>query len=246
MTRAEFAPIMAYLATAVNCPAPTREQVQVYFDYLKDRDAAVVFWACRAVVIDHKWPNLPPIGAILRLIVAKLQPPIPPGDAWAMTLAAVRRYGAGTRNVWHDGKAHPQNFTEIGLASLPPLVARAARAYGWDLLANTRDEDLGKAQHAWLRIYEATRDDADAVAMLPESLRHPIAAELGQAFAIAAAGVTAGGIQGRAGTRSETGGARPEFALGQAAGQPPGGFPQTGQGQTANARPDEPMGTPVR
>lgn len=245
MTRREFAPIMAYMAVAVNCPPPTLEQTTVYFDYLKDRDAGLVNWACRAVVIDHKWPSLPPIGAILRLIVAKSQPAILPADAWAQTLAAVRRYGSGTRNVWHDGKSHPQNFTEIGLASLPPIVARAARAYGWDLLANTRDEDLGKAQHAWLKIYESVREEADDVAMLPESLRHPAAVELGQAFAMAAIGVTGGGIQGRQGNGSEdTGAQRHGRRIDYIAGQPPGGFPQIEQ--ATDARPDEPMGAPVR
>lgn len=178
MTRPEFATVMGYLQAGCGMrEPPTPAQAEVYFDLLGDLPAEAAMTAARMVLIDHVYPNLPPAGAIRKAAVGLGNIRTDPAEAWAMFLAAVRSYGTGTRRVYsafRDPTTH--DCQASGLASLPPDVQRAARAFGWQTLADTSPQYLGAAQERFLRIFQSTADASERQAVLPPSVRDTIAA----------------------------------------------------------------------
>lgn len=183
MTRIEFAPIMAYLATACGASAPTREQAEVYFDLLGDLPAQLVQSAAKQVAMEHNYPNLPPVGLIRKAAIALREPTTPGPKAWEMFCKAVSRYGSGRQRLWANGRFHEIDNEQLGLASLPPDVARAARAFGWNTLCDTTREDMGIAQTQFLKVYAQLGAHEQREAIMPPDVR-ALANELAGGFGL--------------------------------------------------------------
>jgi len=183
MTKKDFAPIMAYVATACSAPAPSRQQTEVYFDLLGDLEANVVQAAARMVVIDHVYPSLPPAGLIRKQALELKQPGVTGPDAWKLFHGAARKFGSGKRNHYGAGQVAQIDCEAEGLKSLPPRVARAARSFGWQTLCDTTDDALHFAREQFLRIYATIDNDEKHQAIMPPSVRS-LAAALAGGFAI--------------------------------------------------------------
>lgn len=182
MTALEFAPIMAYIATATGAPKPTREQTEVYFDLLKDVPLNVLSAAAKQAVLDHVYPTLPPAGVIRKAANALQQPATTGPEAWRLFVAAVRKHGSGKRRVFRAGH-DPVDIDnrETGLASLPPQVARAAANFGWETLCDTSPDDMGIAQTQFLKVYATMADHEQRLAIMPPSVK-AVAAGIAGAF----------------------------------------------------------------
>lgn len=137
----------------------------MYFDLLGDLPVDVLQAAARRAVLAHRWPNLPPAGAIRAEALALVQPRTLGPVAWALALAAVRRYGRRRESE--------------GLASLPADAALALRCFGWRVLCDATDDRLGLAEHQFLERYEALIGTVRHEAALPRPVR-AVAEGIGQ------------------------------------------------------------------
>lgn len=171
MTGDEFKPILAYAATACSAPPVTPQQAEIYFGLLRDLPANVVYAAVQQVVLDHPYPNLPPVGAIRKAAMALQSPAIPAAKAWELFREAVARFGSGKTTLWAGGTKTDIDRTQNGLESLPPKVARAARAFGWQTLCDTSPDDMGIAQTQFIKVYNSLTDDAEKNALMPPAVR---------------------------------------------------------------------------
>lgn len=182
MTGDEFKPILAYAATACSAPSPTQEQTKIYFDLLKDLRADIVQAAVKQAVIDHVYPNLPPVGVIRKAAMGLMHPTIPAAKAWELFREAVAKHGSGRTTLWANGQRIPVDRMQNGLDSLPPIVARAARAFGWQTLCDTPPDKMGVAQNQFIKNYEAMTDHDQSSAIAPpevQALIAQLAAKLG-------------------------------------------------------------------
>lgn len=170
MTKQEFLPILAYLQVGCGMKGqPTEEQVKVYFDLLHDLPAAAVGAAAKQALIDHEYPNLPPVGVIRRHAVAIQKPSKVPGpEAWRLALEAARRFDPDV-----DGSA------QRCFAKLPAEVRRAVECFGGlGVIVNTT-----LCQHQFLERYESLGEHEERVAIMPPSVK-AIAAQVAGAFGI--------------------------------------------------------------
>lgn len=158
MTRDEFAQVSAYLSAAVGKPMPA-DQLEVYYDLLRDLPLSAVGAAARQSLVESRYPAIPPVGTIRQLAVAALRGPhLTWAEAFELAMRAVRRHGL-------DGE-------RAGLASLPPVVAHAARCIGWRSLCDATDLDTPRAQFRDAYAPLAAREDR--LGALPESVRRTI------------------------------------------------------------------------
>lgn len=177
MTRKEFAPIMAYIATACGAPGPTREQTEIYLDLLGDLDAPVVKAAARLVVIDHVYPNLPPVGLIRKAVMALRSPKIPAAEAWELACRAVRKFDHDPEVAGYDKKMRD------GLASLPANIARAVRAFGWRAIQERQAKFDSLERTRFIEIYDRLSEHEEHFAIMPPSVRE-IADLVGSGFGL--------------------------------------------------------------
>lgn len=183
MTRDEFAPMVGLMAAATHAEV-TRETVEVYFDLLNDLPANLVRAAIRQAVLEQDYPTLPPVGKIRKLAVSFAGPPAIPGpEAWNLFLAAVRRFGSGRRRRLVKGELIEFDASEQGLATLPPVVAHAARCFGWQRLCDTSAEHMGIAERDFLQSYGTLEKRDEQQAIMPPSVR-AIANHAGDAFVL--------------------------------------------------------------
>ncbi len=152
MTRAEFARVMAYLAAGCGKPA-SLEQTQVYFDLLEDLPGPAVEEAARRSLLEHKYPTIPPVGLIRQHALAMNGERTTGPEAWRLVLKAVRRYGA-------VGESR-------GLATLPADVAHGVRCFGWRVICDATDDELGIVQTQFLKMYETLSRRDDRKALMP-------------------------------------------------------------------------------
>ncbi len=171
MTRDEFAPMMGFISAAVGVPM-SRETGEVYFEFLADLPTPIVRAAVRQVLMNHDYPTLPPVGSIRKAAVALQSPPAVPGpEAWKLFLAAVRRYGSSKLPRMVAGELRDYDGETMGLASLPPAVAHAARCFGWQRLCDTTPEHIGIAERDFLQAYAALGKRDEQSAIMPPSVR---------------------------------------------------------------------------
>lgn len=158
MTREEFAQVTGYLSAAVNKPM-LREQIEVYFDLLKDLPAIAVGAAARQALVESQYPTIPPVGVIRQLATRAVQPEaLTWGEAFQLTLQAVRRHGL-------DGERQ-------ALASLPPVVAHAARCLGWRSLCDATSLETVRAQ--FRDIYAPLAEREERQWTLPRPVREAL------------------------------------------------------------------------
>lgn len=182
MTIDELGPILGYVQAACGLREKvTAEQTFVWFDLLRDLPAEVVRAAAKQVVLDHPYPNLPPVGAVRKAALELAQPTIPAAKAWELFLAAVRKFGSGKRNLWAGGQFHERDNEQAGLDSLPPQVRRAAQAFGWRTLCDTPPDELGLAQEQFRKTYGSLGESEKRLAIMPPEVR-AIAAKIYETF----------------------------------------------------------------
>lgn len=152
MTQTEFGTVMAYLSAGVG-KAATLEQTRVYFDLLGDLPLPILQEAARRALMEHKYISLPPVGVIRGHAVSISGQRTLGPNAWELALAAVRRYGS-----LHETR---------GLATLPADVAEAVRAFGWRIICDATNEELGIVQTQFLKVYDTLGKRSEQTALMP-------------------------------------------------------------------------------
>lgn len=153
VTRAEFSIVLAFLAKGVGVKNTDAGQAEVYFDLLGDLPAPAVEEAARRALLEHKYPSLPPVGLIRQHAIAVGKERTTGPEAWRLILAAVRRYGAA-------GESR-------GLATLPADVAHGVRCFGWRVICDATDNELGIVQTQFLKVYSTLESSYDRKALMP-------------------------------------------------------------------------------
>lgn len=164
MTRAEFATVMAYLATAINKPLSEAGTI-VYFDLLGDVPLKVLEGAVRRVALEHKWASFPSVAEIREAVVeAQRGSKITPADAWDMVWRAAARIDPEV-----------EGSLERATKGMPPLVFKAMKAFGISALCCGK-EPVGVIRGQFMKMFENFAVKEDRKALLPPRLREQIAA----------------------------------------------------------------------
>jgi hypothetical protein len=157
MTLNEFAPIMAVLAAGCGRD-PGKEQVKVYFDLLKDLDVEVLKQAAARAAMENKYPSLPPIGVIRSLAQEFTQGPrMTAIEAWGLVDRAIRRFD--------------YDRAEEAFASLPPTIARVARAMGWYSLCFPGAGKTAVARAQFVAAYDSVCTQDEKFLALPVDMQ---------------------------------------------------------------------------
>lgn len=161
--RSDFAAVMAFLATACGVKIRTPDeqadfarQTEVYYDLLADLPLATLQAAAKRTALAHRYPSLPPAGAIRSEARTLERASVAGPVAWEMVVRAIRQYG--------------RRRPTAGLGSLPAEVARAARLVGWEVLCDAPREGT-LVRHQFLATYDQIQAGADREAELPAALR---------------------------------------------------------------------------
>lgn len=170
MDKVEFAKIMAVLVAGTGSPKATPEQLDVYYETLRDLPLETLRTAALRALMDHKFPSLPPIG-LIRQHAATVSGdlPSPIADAWA----SVKRFATRWEFWIIEGMpTYEKTLAEYrcDLAALPPIARQAATAYGWRAIIET---ETGVAFAHFRQLYESLDRPARQEAALPPSVRVP-------------------------------------------------------------------------
>ena len=163
MTTTDFATSMAYLAAGCGRPL-TAEAAEVYFDLLGDLPARALQIAVKRALLESSFTSFPSVGTLRKLATEALQgtDKLPVAmEAWEQVSAAVRRFGLSGQ--------------DRALKSLPPVVARTARAVGWQCLCDARLENLDVLRAHFLKAYDAVAGREQREALLPPPLKAVLA-----------------------------------------------------------------------
>lgn len=180
MTRGEFAKVMAYLTAGCGVPLAVAS-VEVYYDLLRDLPADVLLTAAKRVLIEHVWKTFPSIAELRAASVETAQGVVNKlgaDEAWALAWKAACSYDPGENRAFvAKHKNGGWRLYESKLAylceSLPPLVVKAWRHFGFAALANA---DATFARKEFFRIYEGLLERENRHALLPASVQEDIAA----------------------------------------------------------------------
>lgn len=175
MTKAEFAPIIKYLAVGIGRD-PTVDEIEVYFDLLGDLDAATAQQAARRAKLQHRYPNLPPPGLIRECAAALAgEQAASVGDAWRAVLRFVQKWGRWLEDGLPTHARTKADF-DADYNQIPELARRAAEAYGWESI----DKTESKVAFAHFRqIYESMATRRETESALPEPLKTPVPLTIG-------------------------------------------------------------------
>lgn len=154
MTKTETAKILAIIAAAYPNFKLTEATAQVWHTLLSDLDYHEVETAVQVIVSTHTFP---PSIAEVRKAVAQLRHPeaMSPAEAWELAAKAIRDFG-----YYRKAEA---------LRWLPPLVARAVEAIGWEELCLSDSLSVLRAQFE--RIYAGLLDRETRESVLPPAVR---------------------------------------------------------------------------
>lgn len=133
MTKLEFAKVMAVMSAAAGKEARA-EQVEAYFELLKDIPLPVLKEAATRALMENQYPTIPPIGVIRKHAVDVLiGESLTAEEAWGKVIQAVRIYG------------YTANIRDV-LESLPDPVARAVETIGWLQICDSTNPEVLRAQ----------------------------------------------------------------------------------------------------
>lgn len=137
------------------------DRVLLWHELLEDVDFATALVALKKLMLENEFP--PSIAEIRRAIAEVTTPEserLEAGEAWAQVRQAIRAFGY---------------YRELeALESLPPAVAEAVRAIGWQEICATEEPEVVRAQ--FMRIYESIRKRRMEKALIPVRLQEHIAA----------------------------------------------------------------------
>jgi hypothetical protein len=155
MTRKEFGEVLMFLGACANKEIP-EATINAYFVMLGDLPLAAFQAAAQEAVANSDYPTLPAIGVLRKLALGFGEEyVICPHEAWGLVRQALVTYGS-----WRELEA---------LASLPPLVAQAARALGWSTICVSEAPTIISAQ--FRATYEALATKEQRRRLLPPALR---------------------------------------------------------------------------
>jgi hypothetical protein len=161
LTNEEFAPMLAYLAAAVQKPI-SLGTAKVYLDLLGDLPAKILEQAIRAAVIEHRYATIPPV-AVIREIAAKIQGTTPTLTAME-SLAGVRRLINDYGGIY----ATPDDRT-AAYARMPRIVASCLKSFGWENFCDSENRETLQAQ--WRMNWDQIAERERSANVLPEDLR---------------------------------------------------------------------------
>jgi hypothetical protein len=129
---------LAFMGTAVG-KAPSKEQVEVYYELLRDIAFDVLMEACRRVIMQHKFSTLPTVATI-REIAGQLTGTVSQLTAME-ALQVVRRLISR-----HGGSYATKEDIAAAYAEMPPQVAACVTAFGWHAICDSDSPEVLQAQ----------------------------------------------------------------------------------------------------
>jgi hypothetical protein len=155
MTAREWTATAAWLSAAYGKPMAS-ETAEVYFELLRDLPAEAVLAAAKRAALESRYPVIPPVGTLRQLALEMASPELlSAAEAWLLIHAAIKRFG-------FDGKA-------AGLASLPPIVRRAAECVGWLTLCDRGENEWTRKD--FVKHYEQLSEKEQKNRLLPPVLK---------------------------------------------------------------------------
>lgn len=166
MEKNEFVKMMAYLAAGCGTEREiSSATAQVYWDLLGDLPANVAKVACQRVLLNHRFPTLPPVGVIRQVAVEMMQPAL---KAWDQSLAeveaAMSRYGY-----------YRADEAMAALEAADPAVAAMVRRFGgFAALCQVDRDQWSVIRGQWRQAWEGRMAREREMAVLPANLRQLI------------------------------------------------------------------------
>jgi hypothetical protein len=155
MTKDEFLEIGYVLSASCGKEMP-EQQARVYYELLRHLDPELLRLAVLRAVAESQYPVIPPVGVLLKIAQELASGPrMLAIEAWDALRRAIARYG--------------YNRGDDALASLPPAVARVARALGWQSICDCVNTEVLRAQ--FTKAYDQMSERDEVVQRLPEPLR---------------------------------------------------------------------------
>jgi hypothetical protein len=112
--------------------------------------------AAKRSSLENRYPVIPTVGALRQIAVEMASPELPSAaQSWLLTHAAVKRFG-------FDGKA-------AGLASLPPIVRKAAECVGWGNLCDRGESEWTRKD--FVKLYEQLAEREQKNRLHPPALK---------------------------------------------------------------------------
>ena len=137
MTVRETAKLLMFITALYPTIKVKEGTVKAWHEMLGDLPYDVASTALKQVLATHDGAYMPAVGKIREAAAKLTKPAIPTAvEAWVMVRTALRRY----RCINYPGGAMP-NERGKAEASLPPIVAQAARQLGWDRLSLDNNQD---------------------------------------------------------------------------------------------------------
>jgi hypothetical protein len=168
MTKAEFLPVMAYIAAAIGKPfAP--EAAAVYFDLLGDLPLDVLRVTAKRVVLEHKWSSFPTVAELREAAAETMRGEVKelsPAEAWKIAWAV-----AGDTDPEVDGSF----VRACKKASAPPIVIEAIKTFGLNALCYGK-EPVGVIRGQFLKVVEQLQARDRRHALLPAPVKQEVRA----------------------------------------------------------------------
>lgn len=176
MTLPEFTKAMLYLSAGSQKMLKPQE-LEVYYDMLKDLAFDDFFAGIKGVLVAHVWATFPSVAELRQAaeeIASWRTPRLTSGDAWEIAWRAAGNIDLDIRGPYsRRGKTYASQADTV-LSSLPAPVVRAMKAYGLRELCDAKGPD-GVIRAQFMKIFEQADAREKRVALLPPSVREFLA-----------------------------------------------------------------------
>lgn len=176
MTLPEFTKSMLYLSAGCQKMLKPQE-LEVYFDMLKDLAFDDFFAGVKGVLVAHVWSTFPSVAELRQSadeIAGWRNPRLTSSEAWEIAWSAAGNIDLDIRGPYsRRGKIYDSQADAV-LSSLPAPVVRAMKAYGLRELCDANGPD-GVIRAQFMKIFEQADAREKRVALLPPSVREFLA-----------------------------------------------------------------------
>src|SRR5690554_916111 len=167
MDRTDLVKVLTFISNSYpgkfEFPLGSREETkfftETWYSFLKDYDYQLVRTAVKKLIINKQsWP--PAVGELVHEIESIITPAeekLSGGEAWQLTLEAVRKYG-----YYRAGQA---------MKSLPPLVKKTVQCFGGFAAVCHSEIHSSFARQNFIKIYKELASKKQNNDFLPPSLR---------------------------------------------------------------------------
>lgn len=145
----------AFLAAVAGKSMPP-EQIEAYRIMLRDVPDEILPIACQRAVAENPFPTIVPVAIVLK-------------HADTMTAGQRMTYGEAWELACQAARTHGYRKPLEGLASLPPVVAHAVKAFGWSRLCDCpmSGDRLGTEVAQFREIFNGLNHREEFERMLP-------------------------------------------------------------------------------